>query len=63
MPRHPDPFLEDEILDAAAGLWRKGGDKVLTIRAVARALLTAFAALLLPLECGRAERGGPPRPR
>jgi AcrR family transcriptional regulator len=40
MPRHPDPFLEGQILDAAAGLWRKGGDKALTIRAVAQAAHT-----------------------
>jgi AcrR family transcriptional regulator len=40
MPRHPDPFVEDQILDAAAGLWRKGGDKALTIRAVAQAART-----------------------
>lgn len=40
MPRHPDPFLEDQILDAAAGLWRKGGDKAFTIRRVAQAART-----------------------
>jgi AcrR family transcriptional regulator len=40
LPRHPDPFLEDQILNAAAGLWRKGGDKALTIRAVAQAAHT-----------------------
>lgn len=40
MPRRPDPFLEDQILNAAAGLWRKGGDNALTIRAVAQAAHT-----------------------
>jgi len=40
LPRQPDPFLEDQILDAAAGLWRKRGDKALTIRAVAQAVRT-----------------------
>src|ERR1700688_2133419 len=41
MPRHHDPFLEGNILDAAAGLLRKGGDKALTIRAVAEAAHTS----------------------
>jgi AcrR family transcriptional regulator len=40
MPRHPAPCLEDQILDAAARLLRKGGDKALTIRAVAQAAHT-----------------------
>ena len=40
MPRQPDPFLEDQILDAAVGLLREGGDKALTIRAVAKAAHT-----------------------
>ena len=36
MPRHPDPELEQRILDAACRLWRRGGTKSLTMRAVAR---------------------------
>jgi len=40
MPRRPDPFLEDQILNAAAELWRKGGDNALTMRAVAQAAHT-----------------------
>lgn len=37
MPRHPDPELEERILNAAQKLWKKGGDKALTMRTVARA--------------------------
>ncbi len=37
MPRRPDPDLEGKILDAAQKLWRKGGEKALTMRAVAKA--------------------------
>jgi len=37
MPRHPDPDLEDRILNAARALWTHGGEKSLTMRAVARA--------------------------
>ena len=37
MPRRPDPELEGKILDAAQRLWKKGGEKALTMRAVARA--------------------------
>ena len=36
MPRHPDPKLEQRILSAAVRLWRRGGPKALTMRAVAR---------------------------
>jgi AcrR family transcriptional regulator len=35
MPRHPDPELEERILKAAQTLWKRGGDKALTMRAVA----------------------------
>jgi AcrR family transcriptional regulator len=35
MPRHADPDLERRILDAAQKLWKKGGEKALTMRAVA----------------------------
>lgn len=37
MPRQPDPQLERRILDAASRLWSRGGEKSLTMRAVARA--------------------------
>ncbi len=36
MPRHPDPDLEGRVLKAAEGLWRRGGARALTMRAVAR---------------------------
>src|SRR2546421_4419222 len=36
VPRHPDPQLEQRILDAAIRLWARGGPKALTMRAVAR---------------------------
>jgi len=37
LPRHPDAELEGHIIDAAYRLWSKGGEKALTMRAVARA--------------------------
>jgi AcrR family transcriptional regulator len=37
LPRHPDPDLEQRILDAASRLWARGGEKTLTMRAVATA--------------------------
>ncbi len=37
MPRHPDPDLEQRVLDAAHALWKRGGESALTMRAVARA--------------------------
>jgi len=37
MPRQPDARLEGHILDAAYRLWKKGGQKALTMRAVAHA--------------------------
>ena len=37
MPRHPDPDLEKRILTAASRLWARGGEKALTMRAVAKA--------------------------
>ncbi len=40
MPRHPDPDLEQRILGAASRLWARGGEKALTMRAVARAART-----------------------
>ncbi len=40
MPRLADPKLERRILDAAENLWKKGGGKALTMRAVAQAART-----------------------
>lgn len=37
MPRHPDPELEQRILAAASRMWARGGEKALTMRAVAKA--------------------------
>jgi len=45
MPRHPDAGLEDRILTAAHALWQRGGDKALTMRAVARAAGTNTPAV------------------
>jgi AcrR family transcriptional regulator len=36
VPRHPDPDLEQRILNAASRLWSRGGEKALTMRAVAK---------------------------
>ena len=36
MPRHPDPNLEQRILGAASRLWARGGEKSLTMRAIAK---------------------------
>lgn len=40
MSRHPDPDLEQRILTAASKLWARGGEKALTMRAVAKAAKT-----------------------
>jgi AcrR family transcriptional regulator len=45
MPRHPDPDLENRILSAAHVLWKRGGEKSLTMRAVARAAGTNTPAV------------------
>lgn len=45
MPRLPDPNLESKILDAAHKLWKKGGEKSLTMRAVAKAAETNTPAV------------------
>jgi AcrR family transcriptional regulator len=37
VPRHPNPELEQRILSAASRLWARGGEKALTMRAVAKA--------------------------
>ncbi|MFZ0278390.1 MAG: TetR/AcrR family transcriptional regulator [Candidatus Sulfotelmatobacter sp.] len=45
MPRRADPDLEGKILDAAQKLWKKGGEKALTMRTVARAAGTNTPAV------------------
>lgn len=45
MPRHPDPELEERILTAASRLWARGGEKALTMRAVASAAETTTPTL------------------
>jgi len=40
VPRQPDPALESRILGAASRLWARGGEKALTMRAVAKAAET-----------------------
>jgi AcrR family transcriptional regulator len=45
MPRHADPDLEKRVLDAAQKLWRGGGDKTLSMRALARAARTNTPAI------------------
>lgn len=45
MPRQPDPDLEERILKAAQALWKRGGDKALTLRAVARSAGTNTPAV------------------
>lgn len=45
MPRHPDPDLEERVLKAAQLLWKRGGEKSLTMRSVARAAHTNTPAV------------------
>jgi AcrR family transcriptional regulator len=45
MPRHPDPEVEPRILAAASRLWARGGEKALTMRAVANAAGTTTPTL------------------
>lgn len=45
MPRQPDPDLEGRILAAASRLWARGGEKALTMRAVAKAAGTNTPAV------------------
>jgi len=45
MPRHADPELEMRILAAASRLWARGGEKALTMRAVASAAETTTPTL------------------
>ena len=44
MPRQPDPNLENRLLNAAQVLWKRGGEKSLTMRAVARAAGTNISS-------------------
>src|SRR5260370_7064487 len=37
VPRHPDPELEQRILGVASRLWARGGERALTMRAIAKA--------------------------
>lgn len=37
MPRQADPDLEQRILESASRLWARGGEKALTMRAIAKA--------------------------
>jgi AcrR family transcriptional regulator len=45
MPRQADPALEARILNAAQKLWKKGAEKTLTMRAVAKAAGTNTPAV------------------
>ena len=45
MARHPNPDLEEQILNAARKLWKKGGASALTMRAVAKAAATNTPAV------------------
>jgi AcrR family transcriptional regulator len=45
VPRHPNPGLEERILKAARKLWKKGGERSLTMRAVAEAAGTNTPAV------------------
>jgi len=45
MPRRPDPNLEQRILDAAQKLLRRGSERAVTMRAVAKAAGTNTPAL------------------
>jgi AcrR family transcriptional regulator len=45
MPRQPDPDLQERILNAAQKLWKKGAEKTLTMRAVAKAAGTNTTAV------------------
>jgi AcrR family transcriptional regulator len=45
MPRHVDPEVEKRIVDAARKLWHKGGEKALSMRAIAKAAGTNTPAV------------------
>jgi len=45
MPRRPDPELEKRVLKAATKLWHGGGDKTLSMRALAKEARTNTPAI------------------
>lgn len=45
MPKKPDALLEQRILNSAYKLWKDGGERALTMRAVARAARTTTPTL------------------
>src|SRR5258707_29113 len=45
MPRHADPKVEGRVVEAARKLWHKGGEKALSMRAVAKLAGTNTPAL------------------
>lgn len=45
MPRHPDPRVEERILNAATKLFLRGGEKALSMRVLARAARTNTPAV------------------
>ena len=45
MPRQIDPEVEGRIIQAARKLWHKGGEKALSMRAVAKAAGTNTPAV------------------
>jgi AcrR family transcriptional regulator len=45
MPRQADPLVEERILSAARRLWTRGGDRALSMRAVAKAARTNTPAI------------------
>jgi AcrR family transcriptional regulator len=45
MPRHPDPRVEERILNAATKLFLQGGEKALSMRVLARAARTNTPAV------------------
>jgi AcrR family transcriptional regulator len=51
LPRQPDPGLEGRILNAAQKLWKKGGGKALTMRAVAKAAKTNTPSVYRRFRC------------
>jgi AcrR family transcriptional regulator len=51
LPRQPDPELESRILNAAQKLWKKGGAKALTMRAVAKAAKTNTPSVYRRFRC------------
>ena len=54
MPRRPDPDVERRVLSAASRLWKKGGERALTMRAVAKAAGTNTPAVYRRFQSRRA---------